>query len=49
MLDVPYFMTNADWFYFDFDERKHKLTAKAPAEAVDSYQKYYAELKRGDL
>lgn len=45
MMDQPYFMTNEEWFYFDYEERKHKLTEKAPHEAVQSYEEYYNELK----
>lgn len=39
----PYFMLNEDWYYYDWDEMKYKLTDKAPKEAVDSYKEFYKE------
>lgn len=38
----PYFMTNPEWYYHDEDEWKYKLTDKAPKEAVESYNEFYA-------
>ena len=49
MLDMPYFMKNEDWFYFDFRERKHKLTDKAPKKAKESYAEYYRQIADGDM
>lgn len=43
---TPYFMTNPDWFYFDEDAWKYKLTSKAPDKARDSYKEFYAELEK---
>lgn len=40
-VDMPYFMENEEWYYFDFVERKYKLTEKAPQKAIESYKKYY--------
>lgn len=37
----PYFMKNEEWYYFDADEFKYKLTEKAPEEAVKSYNEFY--------
>lgn len=41
MLDRPYFMENEEWYYFDFEEKKFKLTDKANNEAKESYKAYY--------
>lgn len=40
--DKPYFMTNQEWWYYDWKEMKYKLTDKAPPEAVKSYKEFYA-------
>lgn len=40
MLDIPYFMTNREWYRFDFNKRKYVLTDKATPEAVESYNEY---------
>lgn len=48
MIDMPYFMENEDWYYFDENEFRYKLTEKAPKKARESYKQFYAELKRGD-
>ena len=42
MRDIPYFMTNKDWFYFDEAEWKYKLTDSAPEKARKSYAEFYA-------
>lgn len=39
----PYFMANKDWYYFDKEEFRYKLTDKAPQEAIDSYNEFYKE------
>lgn len=39
--DIPYFLTNKDWYYYDMDTGRYKLTNKAPQKAIDSYNKYY--------
>lgn len=39
--DKPYFMTNEEWYYFDEEEFKYKLTDKATEEARKSYEEYY--------
>lgn len=44
-LDKPYFMKNKEWFYFDEKEWCYKLTDKAPKEAVESYNEFYATLE----
>ena len=40
---VPYFMNNEEWYYYDWDEMKYKLTDKAPSEAIKSYKEFYKE------
>lgn len=42
--EMPYFMTNEDWFYDDLEEGILKLTDKAPKEAIESYKKFYEQL-----
>lgn len=41
MIDIPYFMTNKEWFYHDEKDFCYKLTDKAPPEAVKSYNEFY--------
>ena len=41
----PHFLTNVDWYYYDYDELKYKLTDKAPQKAIDSYNEFYKLLK----
>lgn len=45
MLDMPYFMTDQEWFYFDFEDGKWKLTDKAPDDAKQSYAEYMTALE----
>lgn len=47
MVDMPYFMTDEKWYYFDFVDKRFKLTKIAPEKAKKSYVDYYNEL-RGD-
>lgn len=46
MLDMPYFMKNEEWYYFDAEKRKYILTDKAPKKAQDSYKEFYKELTK---
>jgi hypothetical protein len=39
--DIPYFMKNEEWWFYDWEEMKYKLTDKAPKEAVESYKEFY--------
>ena len=39
---VPYFMTNEEWYYYDEEEEIYKLTDKATQKAIDSYNEYYS-------
>jgi hypothetical protein len=43
---MPYFMTNEDWFEFDFEKRIFGLTEKAPEKAKESYEEYIKELNQ---
>ena len=45
MIDMPYFMENEEWYYFDFKDKKYRLTDKAPEKAEASYEEFYKELK----
>jgi len=47
MVDMPYFMTDADWYYFDYQKRRYMLTDKAPEKAKESYKEFYKELNYG--
>lgn len=40
MIDMPYFMTNKEWYYFDFQKRIFVLTEKAPQRAKESYDEF---------
>lgn len=44
MVDMPYFMENKEWFYFDYKKKRHVLTDKAPIKAKESYKEYYTAL-----
>lgn len=48
MIDMPYFMTNPEWYRFDFEKRRYVLTDKAPQRAKESYEKYRKAIKRID-
>lgn len=41
MKDMPYFMENEEWYYFDYKKGKFVLTDKAPEKAVESYKDFY--------
>lgn len=45
MLDMPYFMTNKEWYRFDYDKDTFVLTEKAPEKAKKSYEEYIKEIK----
>ena len=47
IVSEPYFMKNADWYYFDEDEFVYKLTDKATDEAKKSYAEYYQDIYNG--
>ena len=41
MLDMPYFMTNESWYYFDGE--KFVLTEEAPEKAKESLEQFYRD------
>ena len=45
MIDMPYFMKNEEWYYFDVKGKRYKLTSKAPQKAKDSYKEFYKEFE----
>ena len=47
MIDMPYFMTNEDWYYFDYALKKYKLTNGATKKARESYDSYYSQINGG--
>ena len=48
MLDMPYFMRNEEWFYFDEKKQRFVLTEKATEKAKQSYEVFYEELENGN-
>lgn len=44
--EIPYFMRNEDWYYFDEEEFRYKLTDKATPEAVESYNSFYELIEK---
>lgn len=44
-VDMPYFMNNPKWYYYDFDDRKYKLREDAPEQARKSYIEFYKSIK----
>ena len=49
MQTKPFFMNNPDWYYFDEEDWKYRLTDKAPKEARDSYEDFYASTEMIDI
>lgn len=41
--DLPYFMKNKEWYFFDKKEGIYKPTEKAPSSAVKSIEQFNAE------
>lgn len=42
MRDMPYYMKNKEWYFFDPRCFRHRLTDKAPVKAIDSYLDAYS-------
>ena len=42
------FPNNEEWYYYDWNEMKYKLTDKAPKEAIESYKEFYEEIDYED-
>lgn len=58
LIEKPYFLTNKEWYIENKDvpnflggkeERKYKLTSKAPKKAIDSYNDYYKKLEKSEI
>ena len=45
VLKKPYFLTNEDWYYYDYEELRYRLTDKAPEKAVKSYEEFYKSIE----
>ena len=45
-VEEPYFMTNPEWYRYDFDTFSIVLTDKAPPEAVKSYEEFQEILNK---
>lgn len=43
---TPYWHKNKEWYYYSLEEKKFKLTDKAPKKAIDSYNIYYSNLQK---
>ncbi len=41
VIEQPYFMNDESWYYFDLNDKKYKLTEKAPKSAIVSYKQFY--------
>lgn len=41
----PLFLENPEWYTYDVDEGRYKLTDKATKEAKESYDAYYKRLE----
>lgn len=46
MLDMPYFMTNDEWYRFDYTKKMYVLTDKAPDKAKESYKEWLKDIDR---
>jgi hypothetical protein len=44
MVDMPYFMENEEWFFFDAKKGKYFLTEKATQKAKESYLSFYKQV-----
>lgn len=44
LLDMPYFMTNEEWYIKSEEKGMYLLTEKAPKEAQESYKEFYEAL-----
>lgn len=42
MLKMPFFLNDKNWYFFDENEKKYKLTPEAPPEAKESYEEFYS-------
>lgn len=49
LMEIPFFMSNPEWYRHDEVSRRLVLTDKAPEEAVRSYREFYAALRESCL
>jgi hypothetical protein len=47
MQDMPFFMNNAKWYFFDYEKKKYMLTKIAPKKAIESYKRFYKKAENG--
>lgn len=45
MIDMPFFMEDDRWYFYDYEKKKYVLTKEAPEEARQSLKEFYKELK----
>lgn len=45
IIDKPFFMSNKDWYQFDYKKKIYILTDEAPEKAKESYDEFYKGLK----
>lgn len=45
MQDMPYFMNDEKWYFFDFSKQVFMLTEEAPKKAKESYELFYKSEK----
>lgn len=50
IMDEPYFLINNDYWYYDTEECKFKLTEEGlkSKKARESYEQFYKDLEEGD-
>ena len=46
--EIPYFLTNEKWYFYDEEDFCYKLTKEAPEEAKESYNEFYGLIKESD-
>ena len=45
MVEIPYFMNNQEWFFYDYEKKKYILTSKASEKAKKSYEEFYKDVE----
>lgn len=45
MFDMPFFMSNPKWFWFNADENRFVLNDEAPQKARDSFFEFYKAIE----
>ena len=41
IVEQPYFLSNPEWYEYDYELSRYILTDIAPAEAIESYKEFY--------